>query len=193
MYILFFIERESEKERKRKKNIKSFFIYKFIYIFFRQEKIVQQDHDTYKKAALVRKSVLDNFALYDTLVKSIKSLPTQTSSMKRLQTNICIAANLYLQQNMLPLQMLPRILNTNTSLSSKDKNKNKKSSSNGHKQRDNNQLLSQLQIYEEQYTLVQGYILEAKKSRKYDDVKSLTLSLNELQIEIDQLKQTISK
>ncbi|CAO3634946.1 unnamed protein product [Cunninghamella blakesleeana] len=156
-----------------------------------QEKIVQQEHDTYKKAALVRKSVLDNFALYDTLVKSIKSLPTQTSSMKRLQTNICIAANLYLQQNMLPLQMLPRILNTNSS--SKDKKKVKKDSSNGHQQQEYDQLLSQLQIYEEQYTLVQGFILNAKKSRKYDDVKSLTLSLNELQTEIERLKQAISK
>ncbi|KAI9302102.1 FYVE zinc finger-domain-containing protein [Cunninghamella echinulata] len=158
-------------------------------LILEQEKIVQQDHETFKKAALVRKSVLDNFALYDTLVKSIKSLPTQTSSMKRLQSNICIAANLYLQQNMLPLQMLPRILNTTTSSSSSKKNK--KINSNGQQQQE--QLLSQLQIYEEQFILVQGYISDAKKHRKYDEVKTLTISLNELQTEIDRLKQTISK
>jgi predicted transcriptional regulator len=152
----------------------------------RQEKIVQQSHESYKKAALVRKSLLDNFALYDTLVKSIKSLPAQTGPMKRLQANICTAANHYLQRNMLPLQMLPRILNT----THEKKKKAAYKTTNNSKQQD--ELALQLDTFKEQVALVQGFITEAKNNRKYDDVKTLTISLKELELEIDRLSKQLN-
>ncbi|KAI8097727.1 uncharacterized protein BX664DRAFT_257977 [Halteromyces radiatus] len=159
-------------------------------LMLEQEKIVQQSHESYKKAAMIRKSLLDNFALYDTLVKSVKSLPAQTGSMKRLQANICIAANQYLQRNMLPLQMLPRILNT-TSSHEKSKRKKNNNNNNNNKNGQQDELLIQLQAFKEQVVLVQGYIVEAKNNRKYDDVKSLTISLNELQLEIERLSKQV--
>ncbi|KAI9366591.1 FYVE zinc finger-domain-containing protein [Pilaira anomala] len=135
--------------------------------------------DNFIRAANIRKSLLDNFTLYDTLAKSIKSLPVSSPCMKRLQSNICHAANIYLQQNMLPLQMLPRILK-----SSEKKQSNKKG---------NQQLESQLQAYLEQYSLVEGFIKDANADRKYDDVKTLKMSLDDLRDEISRLRSLLSQ
>ena len=93
--------------------------------------------------------------------------------MKRLQANICSAAQMYLQQNMLPLQMLPRILKTNQPV------------------KQHNELEAQLQTYLEQYSLVEGFIQEANMDRKYDDVKTLKSSLEELDQEIRRLKKAL--
>ncbi|KAI8072387.1 FYVE zinc finger-domain-containing protein [Gongronella butleri] len=146
---------------------------------------VMPGQEAYKKAAMVRKSLLDSFALYDTLVKSIKSLPAQSACMKRLQANICTAASIYLQRNMLPLQMLPRILKPNKS----NKRASTASASNGAKDDD---LRIQLQAFREQYAQIQSFIQDAKQNRKYDDVKSLTISLQELHDEIIHLERQFS-
>ncbi|KAF7727793.1 carboxypeptidase Y-deficient [Apophysomyces ossiformis] len=149
-------------------------------LMLEQEKLVHHTHEKYKMAAQVRKSLLDNFALYDTLSKSIRSLPARTPGMKRLQNNICTAANLYLQRNMLPLQMLPRILKPEKPQPSE-------------KAKDHTQeLYAKLQTYKEQQALVEGYIYEAKRNRKYDDVKTLELSLMELQKEIESLQSQLT-
>ncbi|KAI8371238.1 hypothetical protein EDC96DRAFT_552294 [Choanephora cucurbitarum] len=142
-------------------------------LMLEKEKIKTQTHESFKKAAKIRKSLLDNFTLYDTLAKSIKSLPARSACMKRLQANICNAAQMYLQQNMLPLQMLPRILKTNQPV------------------KQHNELEAQLQTYLEQYSLVEGFIQEANMDRKYDDVKTLKSSLEELDQEIRRLKKAL--
>lgn len=90
--------------------------------------------------------------------------------MKRLQTNICTASNIYLQQNMLPLQMLPRIL--------KDKPERK-------------QLFNQLDTFIEQSNLIEGFICDAASEGRTDDVKTLKSSLQELQHEIDQIRSKL--
>lgn len=140
------------------------------------------------KAGQLRKSLLDNFTLYDTLAKSIKSLPVRSGCMKRLQSNICYAANVYLQQNMLPLQMLPRILK-----SSDDPSKKKgKGSTDPKVSAERIELEAQLKAYVEQYNLVEGFIRDANHDRKYDDVKTLKLSLDDLHDEIKRLKALLS-
>lgn len=90
--------------------------------------------------------------------------------MKRLQTNICTASNIYLQQNMLPLQMLPRIL--------KEKPERK-------------QLKQQLDTYIEQSNLIQGFICDAASEGRTDDIKTLEMSLRELQCEIDSIQSKL--
>jgi hypothetical protein len=152
------------------------------FVFNRKENAKTQSHDSFIKAAKIRKSLLDNFTLYDTLAKSIKSLPVRSACMKRLQTNICNAANIYLQQNMLPLQMLPRILKSENS--SKKNGKDTKKSSTPERL----EIESQLQAYLEQYNLVEGFIRDANADRKYDDVKTLKVSLDELHAEIKRLR-----
>ncbi|EIE83087.1 hypothetical protein RO3G_07792 [Rhizopus delemar RA 99-880] len=135
-----------------------------------KQKTISKTSESFIKATQIRKSLLDNFALYDTLVKSIKALPARSPCMKRLQTNICTASNIYLQQNMLPLQMLPRIL--------KDKPERK-------------QLLTQLDTFIEQSNLIEGFICDAASEGRTDDVKTLKLSLQELQHEIDQIRSKL--
>ncbi|KAI8388681.1 FYVE zinc finger-domain-containing protein [Radiomyces spectabilis] len=151
-------------------------------VMLEQEKIVNQTHETYRSASQIRKSLLDSFALYDTLAKSIRTLPVSSASMKRLQTNISTAANMYLQRNMLPLQMLPRILKPE---------KKKRRSVTGRTPTENpniEELHAQYQAYVEQYKLVEGFIQEAKQNRKYDDAKTLKASLEELRSEIHRLR-----
>lgn len=148
-------------------------------LMLEKENVRAQSHESFIKAAKIRKSLLDNFTLYDTLAKSIKSLPVRTPCMKRLQTNICNAANIYLQQNMLPLQMLPRILKS-------EKKANGKSKAASTPERV--ELENQLQAYIEQYNIVEGFIRDANADRKYDDVKTLKVSLDELHSEIKRLR-----
>lgn len=97
--------------------------------------------------------------------------------MRRLQSNICTAANVYLQQNMLPLQMLPRILKPTTK---------KKVSHPEHPS-----LVAQLEAFTEQYGFVESFIEEAKKDRRYDDVRTLQLSLDELHAEIESIRKKL--
>jgi rabenosyn-5 len=139
-----------------------------------KENVTAHSHESFIKAGKLRKSLLDNFTLYDTLAKSIKTLPIRSACMKRLQSNICNAANIYLQQNMLPLQMLPRIL--------------KSEKKNADKTPEILELEGQLKTYLEQYSLVEGFIRDANADRKYDDVKTLKLSLDELHDEIKRLR-----
>lgn len=158
-------------------------------LFSRKENVKAHTHESFIKAAKIRKSLLDNFTLYDTLAKSIKTLPVRSACMKRLQANICNAANIYLQQNMLPLQMLPRIL--------KSENANSKKKSVANKGNNNTperiELQAQLSTYLEQYSLVEGFIKEANADRKYDDVKTLKHSLDELHAEIVRLRKLLGE
>jgi hypothetical protein len=153
----------------------------------RKENVKAHSHESFIKAAKIRKSLLDNFTLYDTLAKSIKTLPVRSACMKRLQANICNAANIYLQQNMLPLQMLPRILKSENNNGKKDGNKLKGNTPEGI------ELQAQLSTYLEQYSLVEGFIKEANADRKYDDVKTLKYSLDELHSEILRLRKLLGE
>ncbi|KAI8072202.1 FYVE zinc finger-domain-containing protein [Gilbertella persicaria] len=149
-------------------------------LMLEKENITAHTHESFIMAAKIRKSLLDNFTLYDTLAKSIHTLPVRSPCMKRLQANICNAANMYLQQNMLPLQMLPRILKPDHATKKKTSPERK-------------ELETQLQAYLEQYELVGGFIREANADRKYDDVKTLKISLEELDLEIKRLKSLLSE
>ncbi|KAG2171763.1 hypothetical protein INT43_008143, partial [Umbelopsis isabellina] len=153
-----------------------------------------QSHETFKLAGQVRKSLLDSFAAFDTISKRIKMLPAHSSSMRRLQANIHIAANHYLQRNMFPLQMLPRILNPeNKDKSPKSNGKAVAQSPSPKKQAEIEELQLQLSTYEEQLALVTGFVKDAQRQRKFDDVKTLKMSLNELESEVERLRNELSK
>ncbi|ORY97787.1 hypothetical protein BCR43DRAFT_251971 [Syncephalastrum racemosum] len=157
-------------------------------LMLERTKITNQTQESYQMAAQVRKSLLDNFALYDTLAKSIKTLPVRSASMRRLQSNICMAANLYLQQNMMPLQMLPRILKPAEASTNGSKKANGRSPQ-GKRQIE---LVQQLEAFEEQQALLEQYIQGAQRDRKFDDVKTLTRSLDELRGEIARIRAELA-
>lgn len=67
-----------------------------------------------RDAVSARKQLLANFATYDELAKRIRALPVGDkdsagdAAQERIQHAIFTRANLFLQQNMLPLQSLPK-------------------------------------------------------------------------------------
>lgn len=90
---------------------------------------------------------------------------------------------MYLQQNMLPLQMLPRILKP-----AEKRNGAKRINSSSRVQ----ELQLKLQAFQEQQILVEGYIKEAQAARKFDDVKLLKQSLDELAVETTRLQADLA-
>lgn len=144
-------------------------------------------------AGQVRKSLLDSFAAFDAISKRINMLPAHSSSMRRLQANIHIAANHYLQRNMFPLQMLPRILNPESKSKKGSKANGKGQSPSPQVQEEMDNIKAQLSAYEEQRALVSGFVKEAQRQRKFDDVRTLKISLSELESEIDRLRTDLAK
>lgn len=77
-----------------------------------------------RDAAQARKQLLANFANYDLYAKRIRNLDDEgNASLARIKAAIWTKANLFLQQNMFPLQSLPKMV---------EKKEKKKSSSGTH-------------------------------------------------------------
>lgn len=65
-----------------------------------------------RDAVQARKQLLANFATYDELAKRTRALPSDSvgdAAQERIQHAIFTRAHLFLQQNMLPLQSLPKL------------------------------------------------------------------------------------
>lgn len=64
------------------------------------------DDQPTKEALAARKRLLEVFSQYDALAKRIRNLPCPPgSSQERVQQAVLTRANLFLQQNMFPLQV----------------------------------------------------------------------------------------
>ncbi|CAG8563228.1 11987_t:CDS:2 [Gigaspora margarita] len=171
------------------------------------QEIVNQTHADYQLAARTRKELLDNFAQFDAISKKINSLLARSKTEKRLQANIHLAANQYLQQNMLPLQVLPKLLKKDHDndyyedyhdsspdmlLSVFDNGRTRTISTSSTKSLKGEETIrQQLAVLLEQETLVQGYIVDATKQRKFDDVKTLKTALDELKVEINKTRKEL--
>jgi hypothetical protein len=79
------------------------------YFLVHNSLIILSQHDSpTKEAVAARKRLLDSFAQYDRLAKKIRSLPCPTefgNSQDRVQLAIMMRANLFLQKNMITLQV----------------------------------------------------------------------------------------
>lgn len=159
---------------------------------------MSQQHPDYQLAAKTRKELLDDFALFDSISKKIAKLPAHSQHQKQLHTNLYWWATQYLQTNMFPLSVIPKVFGGKDSpkpggipsSSSSSPAPSISSPSLGSSQ-DNEaeiQNLAQLAVMEEQRRLVESYIEEASRKRKFDDVKSLQQSLDELDREIQAIR-----
>ena len=149
--------------------------------------MAQQPHPDYVTAAKTRKELLDDFAAYDTISKRIFSLPARSASLKRLHTNIHIAATHYLQKHMFPLQRLPKILKPLRNSLSETVN------GDGKKSKRATELQEQIKVLEEQSAQVEKFVADAQGKRKFDDVKTLKVSLDDLRGEIDKLRMELDE
>ncbi|KDN53502.1 hypothetical protein K437DRAFT_252864 [Tilletiaria anomala UBC 951] len=180
-----------------------------------------------KDAAAARKQLLANFANYDALARRIRSLPPEDSgpfggasgrpaastdqAQERLQQAVWTRANLFLQQNMFPLQALPKFVAskkegigspTSSATSTPPLGGAAKLSEgavaiNGGGGGSNDAshtvgaLRQQLSVLLEQEELVASYVDSANKARKFDDARSLRMSLDELRKEIVQIRRQL--
>ncbi|CAG8522589.1 16423_t:CDS:10 [Funneliformis mosseae] len=171
-----------------------------------RQEIVNQTHADYQVAARTRKELLENFAQFDMISKKINSLLTYSESEKRLQSNIHLAANQYLQQSMLPLSVLPRIFKKDQNQQTKDQQidddddvvlafangrPRSLSMSSTKSVKEEKQLRQQLEAFLEQEKNLEVFIQEATRKRKFDDLKTLKISLDEIRMEITKKKSEL--
>ncbi|GJJ73062.1 rabenosyn-5 [Entomortierella parvispora] len=159
-----------------------------------QKSDMSQQHPDYQLAARTRKELLDDFALFDSISKKIAKLPAHSQHQKQLHTNLYWWATQYLQTNMFPLSVIPKVFGGKdsqkpggvSSSSSSSPAPSISSPSLGSLQDNETEIqnLAQLAVMEDQRRLVESYIEEASRKRKFDDVKSLQQSLDELDREI---------
>ncbi|KAF9956643.1 carboxypeptidase Y-deficient [Mortierella alpina] len=156
-----------------------------------QKSDMNQAHPDYQLAARTRKELLDDFALFDAISKKIAKLPAHSQHQKQLHTNLYWWATQYLQTNMFPLSVIPKVFGKDTKTQGPGSLSSSPSLSASSPRLDSAQeneaaieSLAQLAVLEEQRRLVESYIEEASRKRKFDDVKSLTMSLEELESEI---------
>ncbi|KAF9109879.1 carboxypeptidase Y-deficient [Mortierella sp. AM989] len=161
-----------------------------------QKADMNQAHPDYQLAARTRKELLDDFALFDSISKKIVKLPAHSQHQKQLHTNLYWWATQYLQTNMFPLSVIPKVFGSGgkeprqlgTSSPALSSSPAPSISSPMPESIQDNEAeiesLAQLAVMEEQRRLVESYIEEASRKRKFDDVKSLKMSLEDLESEI---------
>ncbi|KAG0304693.1 carboxypeptidase Y-deficient [Dissophora globulifera] len=169
-----------------------------------QKADIHQAHPDYQVASRTRKELLDDFALFDSISKKIARLPAHSQHQKQLHNNLHWWATQYLQTNMFPLSVIPKVFGHSGGHKEQKSNGNNASpalssspapsitlSAVPETSQDNEaaiETLAQLAVMEEQRQLVESYIEEATKKRKLDDVASLKMSLGELEREMAALR-----
>ncbi|KAF9189175.1 carboxypeptidase Y-deficient [Haplosporangium sp. Z 767] len=157
-----------------------------------QKSDMHQSHPDYQLAARTRKELLDDFSLFDSISKKIAKLPAHTQHQKQLHTNLYWWATQYLQTNMFPLSVIPKVFSKDSKQqggpSSTSSSPLPTVSSPGSESTQENEAaiesLAHLAVMEEQRRLVESYIEDATRKRRFDDVKSLKVSLEELENEM---------
>ncbi|KAF9370986.1 carboxypeptidase Y-deficient [Podila verticillata] len=159
-----------------------------------QKSDMNQGHPDYQLAARTRKELLDDFALFDSISKKIARLPSHSQHQKQLHTNLYWWATQYLQTNMFPLSVIPKVFGNNNNANGRPGSPSVSLTPSTSSPRPGSALdsnsegtieqLAQLAVMEEQRQLVESYIEEATKKRRFDDVKSLKMSLDELESEM---------
>lgn len=171
-------------------------------------------HIQLAEAAKSRKRLIDSFGKYDLLAKRIRDLPTSSMTQQKLQKAIYQQASNFLHIHMLPLKSLPKILkhasphgmsqlqvpprngralaaikyndiDTASQVSS--------SSAVSAMEAEEKELRERLIVLEEQRFFVSEMIADANKRRKFDEVSSLSMNVEDLSREIDQVNGMLAQ
>ncbi|KAJ3095992.1 carboxypeptidase Y-deficient [Phlyctochytrium planicorne] len=147
---------------------------------------IKADDREYVMASRYRKSLLDHFAEIEKLAKRAKMLPTESTSMRKLQDNIHVAMVHYLQNNMFTLHMMPR---TTKELVFHEANGKIPLSADEQARLDAAKTaLAAMETQEEQ---LRAFIEDATRRRKLEDVAMLKESLGEVVLEVDRLRREV--
>ncbi|PWN98937.1 FYVE-domain-containing protein [Tilletiopsis washingtonensis] len=164
-----------------------------------------------REAAQARKALLTNFANYDALAKRIRRLPVEDAeggadedggaapregAQERLQEAIWTRANLFLQQNMFPLQSLPKLgAQKGKSKTNGTHSPTPSTSSLASLTPEELSLLGpnaeeELEALQEQLAQLEAWAAKAQQARKLDDAKTLRASAEEVAREVRR-RQTV--
>lgn len=133
-------------------------------------------------ASKLRKRLLDTFSQLDSAARRVGALEGLSTTEERLQQQIYTAAVSFLQEKMLPLKTLPKVLGSEATAPEPTKPRppaNYKA------------LQQQLVVMEEQRFMVENMMLEAKQRRKYDELAPLEVSVKDLDKEIEILRKRL--
>lgn len=168
-------------------------------------------HTQLTEASKVRKRLIDSFGKYDLAAKRIRDLPTKSATQQKLQKAIYNQSANFLSIHMLPLKSLPKILkhasphgtttnalpqNGRSALASIKYNSMNDSSSQisttssaevSAMEAEEKELREKLIVLEEQKFMVQGMVEEARRKRRFDEIKALQGNLEEISGMIDGL------
>lgn len=163
----------------------------------------------------LRDKLLKSFNMYNILTKQLILLQPRNEAEKQIQKSIQIRSAQFVNEKMLPLKNLESLISLNNA--STDKN-SKNVSTSKLEQRDisyemkkpsniptiklthmMNQLTVQeikqyreeLMVVKEQIFLINSMIEDSKKQRKFDEIKTLTYNLKELEGRVTELEQLL--
>lgn len=166
------------------------------------------------EASKVRKRLIEFFGKYDLLAKSIRDLQTSSPTQTKLQKAIYQQASTFLHLHMLPLKTLPKSLkhasphglNGNTSGTRNGKalasikfndidsvSQVSSSSAVSAMEAEEKELREHLIVLEEQKFFVSEMIADANKRRKFDEVSSLSINMEDLSREIDEVSGLLAQ
>lgn len=149
------------------------------------------------EATRVRRRLLDSFVQFDTTARKISGVKAHSEEEVRLRHQIHSVAAQYLQDNMLPLKALPKVLKHSktpshlSSVTSAAEEAQEQASTPPPPVLDKTEiqaLREQVIVLEEQRFLVQGMVNEAQARRKFDEVVPLKQSLADLDSELEKVR-----
>jgi hypothetical protein len=154
------------------------------------------------EASRIRKRLLESFVQFDTMSRKVMTIRVNTDEEARLQKQIYNVAAQYLQENMLPLKALPKILKHTkpSQLSEVAIASPTLDDRAAEAEREEENILSaqeiqalreKLIVLEEQKFLVQGMITEANHRRKFDEVAPLQQSIDDLDNELANIRASL--
>ncbi|KAI0035942.1 FYVE zinc finger-domain-containing protein [Vararia minispora EC-137] len=147
------------------------------------------------EASAARRRLVEAFAQYDAVAKRIRKLPTPGpgSSQERVQAAILARANVFLQKNMVPLQVRSPLLQAiPTPKTVKSPDEPPADSTSPHPVIDPDSAAAHaLQPLLEQEALLETFVQEAKAHRKFEDVRTLKANLAEIRSEIDKIMANV--
>lgn len=179
------------------------------------ELIFSRDPDTppsqtqLAEASRTRKRLVDAFGQYNTAARRIRDMPTESPTQQRLQKAIFQQSSNFLQIHMLPLKALPKVLKHASAygMGAPDRpgsnerptgalasikyhdidsaSQISSSSAVSALEAEEKALRETLIVLEEQLFLVKEQVADANKRRKFDEVSSLALNIEDLSKEID--------
>lgn len=161
------------------------------------------------EAGKMRRRLMEAFFELDKAAKRLQNIKTSSEEEARVKKLVVIDIAQYLQVNMIPLRALPKVLKKDR----KEKNGKKGTKDDGAvneveeagfeaevegegddlSDREVSELQQQLIVLEEQKFLVDGMVKEASSKRRFDELKPLQQSIEDLEKEISHIKTRLGK